>query len=238
MNELVERLRAHLGDDHVHGCQGRQYSCDCGYDLKTEGFLELAADELERLSRPSPSEDVARLRPDLNAMALLKRLRRPGSYCAAGCEGRCVECPDSLIRDAAAYIEHAAALAAESDASRLREALEEAVEYADIAAQMEGMPAGKQAVRLTATAVNLDGSSFVTKEFDVRKARAALIGTGDGWRGAETELLRHLCDVVAQYSLETPNHFLSTKVRDRLIQQARDTLPPPSGRETKTGDAT
>jgi hypothetical protein len=43
---------------------------------------------------------------DLNAMALLKRLRRPDSYCADGCEGRCIECPDSLIRDAAAYIEH------------------------------------------------------------------------------------------------------------------------------------
>lgn len=39
------------------------------------------------------------------------------------------------------------------------------------------------------------------------------------------EFLRHLCDVVAQHESETPNHFLSTKTRDRLIQQARDTYP-------------
>lgn len=54
------------------------------------------------------------------------------------------------------------------------EAIKQAIAYADVAAQAEGMPAGKQATRLTATGVNLDGSGYVTAEFDVKKARAAL----------------------------------------------------------------
>jgi hypothetical protein len=47
--DLVERLKAQPGDDHSSGCLGRQYFCDCGYDLTTEGLLEMAADEITRL---------------------------------------------------------------------------------------------------------------------------------------------------------------------------------------------
>jgi hypothetical protein len=50
VSDIEERLREHISDDHVRGCEGRQYSCDCGYDLKTEGFLELAAAEIDRLA--------------------------------------------------------------------------------------------------------------------------------------------------------------------------------------------
>ena len=48
--ELIERLREQITSDHVHGCMGRQYSCDCGYDLVTEGTLEQAATQLAALS--------------------------------------------------------------------------------------------------------------------------------------------------------------------------------------------
>lgn len=51
--ELSKRLRQQVGDDHARGCAGRCYSCDCGYDLSTEGLLEMAADEIERLAQPA-----------------------------------------------------------------------------------------------------------------------------------------------------------------------------------------
>jgi len=49
MSQLVERLRKQVGDDHVRGCQGRQYACSCGYDLSTEGLLETAAARIKQL---------------------------------------------------------------------------------------------------------------------------------------------------------------------------------------------
>ena len=49
MTDLVEQLREHMTTDHLRGCEGRNYSCDCGYDLKTEGLLELSATELAAL---------------------------------------------------------------------------------------------------------------------------------------------------------------------------------------------
>jgi hypothetical protein len=45
-DDLVKQLQEQAGSDHVRGCQGRQYSCDCGYDLRTEGLLEQAAASL------------------------------------------------------------------------------------------------------------------------------------------------------------------------------------------------
>ncbi len=48
-SDIVERLRDQLRSDHARGCMGRQYSCECGYDLSTEGLLEMAAIEIERL---------------------------------------------------------------------------------------------------------------------------------------------------------------------------------------------
>lgn len=46
MSELVERLRSQVTSDHIRGCQGREYGCSCGYDIATEGLLELAAAEI------------------------------------------------------------------------------------------------------------------------------------------------------------------------------------------------
>ena len=59
-----------------------------------------------------------------------------------------------------------------ADAKRLHASLTEAVAYADVAAQMEGMPVGKQCKRLTATAVGKDPIDTVV--FDVADARVIL----------------------------------------------------------------
>ncbi len=50
MTEISDRLRAHIGNDHLRGCEGRQYACDCGYDAETERLLGVAAIEIERLT--------------------------------------------------------------------------------------------------------------------------------------------------------------------------------------------
>ena len=47
--DIVELLRAYVGDDHERGCQGRYYDCSCGYDDKRDPLLTQAADEIERL---------------------------------------------------------------------------------------------------------------------------------------------------------------------------------------------
>lgn len=59
-----------------------------------------------------------------------------------------------------------------ADAKRLAASLTEAVTYADVAAQMEGMPSGKQCKRLTATVIGKDPIDAVV--FDVSGARAIL----------------------------------------------------------------
>ncbi|MGX9392520.1 hypothetical protein ACWX0K_20565 [Nitrobacteraceae bacterium UC4446_H13] len=45
-DDLVTQLREQASSDHIRGCQGRQYSCDCGYDIRGEGLLEQAATAL------------------------------------------------------------------------------------------------------------------------------------------------------------------------------------------------
>ena len=66
--DIVERLRAHANGDHVRGCEGRMYSCTCGYDEKTEPLLAQAADEIERLLRhlQAAEAEVVRLRGELS----------------------------------------------------------------------------------------------------------------------------------------------------------------------------
>jgi hypothetical protein len=65
------------------------------------------------------------------------------------------------------------ALAAkDAEIAKLRAAVRQAVAYADVAAQMEGMPAGKQCKRLTATAIG--DNPIATVVFDVAAARALL----------------------------------------------------------------
>jgi hypothetical protein len=49
MSEIAKSLRDHVCNDHTRGCQGREYSCKCGYDQTTESFLNKGADEIDRL---------------------------------------------------------------------------------------------------------------------------------------------------------------------------------------------
>lgn len=49
MSDIVERLHLYVGDDHERLCQGREYSCSCGYDDKRDPLLKEAAFEIGRL---------------------------------------------------------------------------------------------------------------------------------------------------------------------------------------------
>jgi hypothetical protein len=54
--ELADRLRSAASDDHERGCQGRYYSCECGYDKAVHDLLVEAANALR--ARP-PRERLA-----------------------------------------------------------------------------------------------------------------------------------------------------------------------------------
>ena len=49
VSDLAQELRNHAVDDHTRGCGGRTYSCECGYDSKTERLLRAAASRIEEL---------------------------------------------------------------------------------------------------------------------------------------------------------------------------------------------
>ena len=49
VSDLARELRNHAVDDHTRGCGGRMYSCECGYDSKTERLLRAAAHRIEQL---------------------------------------------------------------------------------------------------------------------------------------------------------------------------------------------
>ena len=50
MTDIVERINdIWANDDHERGCQGREYSCSCGFDNRTAKTAEDAATEITRL---------------------------------------------------------------------------------------------------------------------------------------------------------------------------------------------
>lgn len=49
--DIAKELRDHASSDHTRGCEGRCYSCTCGYDSGTETVLETGAAEIARLTR-------------------------------------------------------------------------------------------------------------------------------------------------------------------------------------------
>ena len=67
MIDLVERLREYASDDHERLCDGRCYSCSCGYDDKRDTLLLQAADRIAQLEAEG---DKARARGDRMRMAL------------------------------------------------------------------------------------------------------------------------------------------------------------------------
>ena len=46
---LVQRLDAAIKDDHERGCQGRYYSCTCGYDNDCSQAMQDAKSRIEAL---------------------------------------------------------------------------------------------------------------------------------------------------------------------------------------------
>ncbi len=57
MTDIVERLHYYAATDHERGCQGRCYSCECGYDDKRDPLLIEAADEIVRLRKQAAKQD-------------------------------------------------------------------------------------------------------------------------------------------------------------------------------------
>ena len=70
ISDLARELRNHAVDDHTRGCGGRMYSCECGYDLKTERLLRAAAQRIEQLEafRPGGRTGVIFTRADRFAL--------------------------------------------------------------------------------------------------------------------------------------------------------------------------
>lgn len=79
MADIVARLRAYAADDHERGCQGREYTCACGYDDKRDPLLAEAADTITALRA-----DNARLRAALAESAdeldAYYRMEYPGDH--------------------------------------------------------------------------------------------------------------------------------------------------------------
>lgn len=51
VSDIVAELRELLNDDHERGCQGREYTCSCGYDVRWGNALGEAADIIEAQSK-------------------------------------------------------------------------------------------------------------------------------------------------------------------------------------------
>jgi hypothetical protein len=54
MSDLVERLNRIWREDHDRGCQGREYTCTCGFDENAFKTAKEAVDEIERLTVGQP----------------------------------------------------------------------------------------------------------------------------------------------------------------------------------------
>lgn len=125
--------------------------------------------------------------------------------------------------------------AAESDAARLREALEPFARLAECVDEFE-----KTDDEFVA-AFDIKGRRVIATAGDVRRARAALIGTGGGWKDIETAPKDGSYILVTNGRLTDVarwSHGSFGGFADVDATHWRPLPSPPSGRETKTGDAT
>lgn len=67
--DLIERLMDVLSSDHKRGCDGRTYTCNCGYDDQVEQIADQATDRLE-----ARLDEVGRLREALEPFASIADL--------------------------------------------------------------------------------------------------------------------------------------------------------------------
>lgn len=56
MKKLERLLRLILVDDHAKHCQGREYTCECGYDVKVFDLAEAMLVELIEQKRSATKE--------------------------------------------------------------------------------------------------------------------------------------------------------------------------------------
>jgi HPt (histidine-containing phosphotransfer) domain-containing protein len=86
MSAIAARLHGQLASDHVRGCMGRQYSCDCGYDAETEKCLAEAAAEIEQMQAKierwqaqsiAQYAEIKRLREQVDALRLVATSHEP-----------------------------------------------------------------------------------------------------------------------------------------------------------------
>jgi len=62
MNNIVRLINLVLGSDHTRNCEGRTYSCTCGYDIRVIETAERAHAEVTAIkasSRPSIEREAA-----------------------------------------------------------------------------------------------------------------------------------------------------------------------------------
>lgn len=60
MRNIVRLINLVLGDDHRRNCEGRTYSCTCGYDLKVIEAAERAHADVMKLKaevNPQPPRE-------------------------------------------------------------------------------------------------------------------------------------------------------------------------------------
>ena len=89
VSDLALELRNHAVDDHTRGCGGRTYSCECGYDSKTERLLRAAAQRIEHW-RPRcaacASRSTARTnRSDLHTRRIVRVAKKSSPIWGASC---------------------------------------------------------------------------------------------------------------------------------------------------------
>lgn len=81
MSDLVERLRVYASDDHERLCEGRCYSCSCGYDDKRDPLLEEAAARIEQLEEANELMLTDIRRTDVDMLAFKAEIERLKEKC-------------------------------------------------------------------------------------------------------------------------------------------------------------
>ena len=207
MSDLVARLNDIWRDgDHDRGCQGRSYSCTCGYDEQTIATAKEAATELQRLS----SENSKLKKEAANPEGLPEDVLRLAADCWA-----------TLPKEGAGIMHIAKAIAAarEGTGRRLnnsREAKEPEIgewvvkENGDgygVHPVKEGMPEGAGSAAICT----------VHGYYDEAEDHAFLIA-------AAPDLLEALCDVVDWHGIRSRGELLHRDAQPPEIAKAMDAI--------------
>ena len=78
--EVEKRLRDRLGEDHARGCEGRHYTCSCGFDSETDALVTKAADAIAQLRA---ERDEARQSAKVRLHSIQTHADKHSEACAA-----------------------------------------------------------------------------------------------------------------------------------------------------------